>query len=213
DAVGFFVRHKTDAGRCLDEIARTYPRSEPPCQLLVAADRLVLDEVEIKSVPRFAQLQVLKVRPVEIRLKLDVGSFARLVPPARHDIAAGNKSVVVRYEFRRRCERGDHHALPAYAAIQVSLHRKRVAIAGLPIGAEAHLPHPPVVEAVVIGMELGSIDETHAVDPVVEILAHRAAIARGSSSLIHAAAAQPGQHPFGLVCALGDDVDYAVYGI
>src|ERR1700688_3124293 len=170
----------------------------------------MLDEVNVKRIARLAAFDINPVGAVEVRLNLYVGALSCHVLPARQQIAAGGRCYGVLNSLGRRRKRGEIGGLSTPGTVNIPLHGEGVLLAALPIGTEAHLPHPKVVEFVAVGVEFWSAKSTCAVNAIVEILPHTAAVTDAPRPLVHISAPKGEQGAVGVLCALRDDVDHTV---
>src|SRR5712692_3194034 len=78
----------------------------------------------------------------------------------------------------------DRNALSDGAFVNVALHGHGVTAGRLPVCPKSALPHPPIIEILAIGVELGASTEDFAISTVVEVLAISGAIPEIEEALL-----------------------------
>src|SRR5579863_1549014 len=99
-----------------------------------------MNEIDVEGVAGFSQLEVLAICAVNIPLQLYVRAVAYLALPGRQDIPSGNVVLAVFDVFCRRRKGRNQNALPADAAVHISLQGKLVLVVTLPVRTKPDLP-------------------------------------------------------------------------
>ena len=157
-------------GNDLGCIARTEPCSQAPDEILPSRQWEMMEEIDVKRIASFSQVDIFAVSSVVISLHLNVRSGRQVAAPTTQQIASRKFGILLHVGHRGRRIARDSHSLSGNAFIEVALNRQCVALAQVPIRPETALTDSPIVEFPAIGMKLGTASEAFTVDSIVDIL-------------------------------------------
>src|SRR6266849_7736303 len=132
--------------------------------------------------------------------------------PAAEQIAS-RKLAILLDDSRSGCGfRRDRNTFSDCALVEVALQRHRVATLQIPVHPETTLSHLPVIEVLVIWMELGTSCESFAINAIVKFRAVSASMPEIEEALLVSTAGGD-DHTVGVLRALGDNIDHAINGV
>src|SRR6266404_9741558 len=132
--------------------------------------------------------------------------------PAAEQIAARKLAILLDDGRSDRGIRRDRNALSDCALIEVALQRHRIATLQVPVHPETALSHLPVIEVLVIWMELGTSSESFAINAIVKFRAVSASMPEIEEALLVSTAGGD-DLTVGVFRALGDNIDHAINGV
>src|SRR6185295_17469053 len=124
------------------------------------------------------------VGAIVVVLQLQIGPVFQNMAPASEQITSRKLAIPLNDGRGSREFRRDGNALADFSLVKVALERQRVVALQVPIHSETTLSHAPVIEVLVIRMELGTSCEGFAIQTVIEVLAVSASITEIEEALL-----------------------------
>src|SRR5579863_375042 len=173
----------------------------------------MVEEVDVEGVASLSEFGLEMVRAVKICLKLEVRSLVQHAFPSTQQISSRQVRRAISVHLRGgRIERV-RGPIAGALAVDVTLKRKGIASAAIPVCAETGLAHSPLIEDWAVWVKVGPAEEAQAVHAIVEGLTSSAPVLSGTGTLVNIAPPQRYHRPACIPTVLGDDIDDPVDGI
>src|SRR5436190_4190957 len=132
--------------------------------------------------------------------------------PAAEQVASRKLAILLDDSRSGRGFRRDRDAFPDCALVEVALQRHRIATVQVPVHPEAALSHLPVIEVLVIWVELRTSCEGFAVNTVVKVRTVAASMPEIEEALLVSTAGGD-QLTVGVFRALSDNINHAINSV